>query len=49
MKAPEPIEIEEAEVERLIEQAQSMYIPVITQNQFLFLTGYAGDAIIRQR
>lgn len=26
----------------LIEQARSLYIPVITQNQFLFLTGYAG-------
>lgn len=33
----------------LIEQAQKMYIPVITQNQFLFLTGYAGEATAVRR
>jgi len=26
-----------------------MYIPVITQNQFLFLTGFAGDTTARER
>ena len=30
-------------------QAKSMYIPILTQNQFLFLTGYAGDALVRER
>lgn len=35
-----------AEAEQLrseIDQAQRMYIPVITQNQFLFLIGYSGE------
>jgi len=27
----------------LVDRATAMYIPVITQNQFLFLTGYVGD------
>ena len=31
-----------SQFQRLIEQAQGMYIPVITQNQFLFLTGLCG-------
>ena len=33
----------------LVERAQKMYIPVITQNQFLFLTGYTGDQVFTQR
>jgi tetrahydromethanopterin S-methyltransferase subunit B len=41
--------LELSEFRKLIDQAKSMYIPVITQNQFLFLTGYAGDALVRQR
>lgn len=41
--------LERTEFGRLIDQARSMYIPVITQNQFLFLTGYAGDGVIRER
>jgi uncharacterized coiled-coil protein SlyX len=35
---------ERAQFASMIEKARTMYIPVITQNQFLFLTGYAGDA-----
>ena len=34
---------------RLIDRARSMYIPVITQSQFLFLTGYAGEGTVRER
>ncbi|MGD8453068.1 MAG: hypothetical protein PVJ57_14715 [Phycisphaerae bacterium] len=41
--------LERTEFGRLIDQARSMYIPVITQNQFLFLTGYAGDGVTRER
>ncbi len=33
-----------ARFRNLVDQAGRMYIPVITQNQFLFLMGYAGDA-----
>jgi uncharacterized coiled-coil protein SlyX len=33
----------------LVDQANKMYIPVITQNQFLFLTGYTGDSGLAQR
>lgn len=32
--------------ERDIEQARTLYIPVITQSQFLFLTGYSGQGPI---
>ena len=39
--------LERSQFQRMIGDARSMYIPVITQNQFLFLTGYAGDAIPR--
>jgi TolA-binding protein len=35
--------LERSEFRKLIDEARSMYIPVITQNQFLFLTGYAGN------
>lgn len=38
-----------AEFAALIEQARTLNIPVITQSQLLFLTGYAGDTTIRQR
>jgi hypothetical protein len=30
-----------------IEQARTLYIPVITQSQFLFLTGYSGEGPIQ--
>ncbi len=36
-------ELERSRFRSLIERAQKMFIPVITQNQFLFLSGYAGD------
>lgn len=39
--------LERSEFQRLIEDARAMYIPVLTQNQFLFLTGYAGQTDIR--
>ncbi|MBU0617314.1 MAG: hypothetical protein KKI02_06340, partial [Planctomycetes bacterium] len=32
--------------ERDIEQARTLYIPIITQSQFLFLTGYSGQGPI---
>ncbi|MBU0641391.1 MAG: hypothetical protein KKB50_21230 [Planctomycetes bacterium] len=38
-------ELARSRFKALIDQARSMYIPVITQSQFLFLTGYAGDAV----
>jgi hypothetical protein len=41
--------LERSEFHKLIDDARSMYIPVITQNQFLFLTGYAGEGIVRER
>ncbi len=34
---------------QLLDRAASMYVPVITQNQFLFLTGYAGEGTIVRR
>lgn len=33
----------------LITRAQAIYVPVITQNQFLFLVGFAGETEIAQR
>lgn len=33
----------------IIERARSMYIPVINQHQFLFLTGYAGEPLVMRR
>ncbi len=42
-------ELERSQFRALIERAQKMFIPVITQNQFLFLTGYAGDSRVVQR
>jgi hypothetical protein len=41
--------LERSEFRKLIDEARSMYIPVITQNQFLFLTGYAGNTDIGSR
>lgn len=34
---------------QLLERAATMYIPIITQNQFLYLTGYAGDTTMVRR
>ena len=42
-------ELERSHFRALVERAQKMFIPVITQNQFLFLTGYAGDTTVVQR
>jgi len=42
-------ELERSRFRALVERAQKMFIPVITQNQFLYLTGYAGDATVTQR
>ena len=33
----------------LVQRAQSMFIPVITQNQFLFLMGYSGEGSLTLR
>lgn len=38
-----------AEYRDLISRAQGLYIPVVNQSQFLFLTGYAGEKSITQR
>lgn len=35
--------LEQSQFRALIDRARAMYIPVITQNQFLFLTGNAGE------
>lgn len=42
-------ELQRSAYRALVERAQKMFIPVITQNQFLFLTGYAGDTTIVRR
>lgn len=42
-------ELERSRYRALVERAQKMFIPVITQNQFLFLTGYAGDTTVTRR
>jgi hypothetical protein len=42
-------DLERSQFRALVERAQKMFIPVITQNQFLFLTGYAGDTTVVQR
>ena len=41
--------LELSEFRQIIDEARSMYIPVITQNQFLFLTGYVGSTDVRTR
>lgn len=35
--------IQNSDFRDLIKEARSMYVPVITQSQFLFLTGYSND------
>jgi hypothetical protein len=42
-------ELERSRFRAEIERAQKMFIPVVTQNQFLFLTGYAGETTVAQR
>lgn len=42
-------ELAGSEFAQLLGRAASMYIPVVTQNQFLFLTGYAGETVVAQR
>ncbi|MEW6249639.1 MAG: hypothetical protein AB1716_03250 [Planctomycetota bacterium] len=42
-------EIEAGRFGAVRSQAEKMGIPILTQNQFLFLTGYAGDAQIASR
>jgi hypothetical protein len=42
-------ELERGRFRALVERAQKMFIPVITQNQFLYLIGYAGDTTVAQR
>lgn len=42
-------QLEQGRFRELVGQAKSMYIPVITQNQFLFLTGYAGEGALARR
>jgi len=37
------------EYEQVVEKARTLNIPIITQNQFLFLTGYAGQEEIVRR
>lgn len=41
-------QIELSEYRDIVERAQKMFIPVITQNPFLFLTGYPGDGNLVQ-
>ena len=36
-------ELERSRFQALIKQAQSLWIPVVTQNQFLYLAGYTGS------
>jgi hypothetical protein len=42
-------ELERSRFRALVERAQKMFIPVITQNQFLYLIGYAGGTTVAQR
>ncbi len=42
-------ELERSKFKALVERAQKMFIPVITQNQFLYLTGFTGDAAVARR
>ncbi len=41
--------LEKSRFQALIEQARGLFIPVITQNAFLYLTGYAGEQSIAAR
>ncbi|NLF32704.1 MAG: hypothetical protein GX591_17665 [Planctomycetes bacterium] len=40
-------ELARSQFRELIERARAMYVPVITQSQFLFLTGYSADEFAR--
>ncbi|TWT44265.1 Ribonuclease Y [Phycisphaerae bacterium RAS1] len=42
-------ELERTQFAELVKRASSMFIPVITQNQFLYLTGYSGDTTLVSR
>jgi len=42
-------QLKQSKFRDLIDQANKMYIPVITQSQFLFLTGYSGESVVAQR
>jgi hypothetical protein len=42
-------ELEKSRFRAVVERAQKMFIPVITQNQFLYLIGYAGGTTVAQR
>ncbi len=42
-------QLERSAYRKLMDDARALYIPVITQNQFLFLMGYAGDVNLRPR
>ncbi len=42
-------ELERSQYRGEIERAQKMFVPVITQHQFLFLTGYAGGTAVVRR
>jgi hypothetical protein len=39
-------ELEKSRFRALVERAQKMFIPVVTQNQFLYLIGYAGSTTV---
>ncbi|MFO0837765.1 MAG: hypothetical protein U1D55_04505 [Phycisphaerae bacterium] len=41
--------LERSRFQALIQQARSLFIPVITQNAFLYLTGYSGERSIAAR
>jgi hypothetical protein len=41
--------LEQSKFHAVVERARSMFIPVITQNQFLFLTGYVGEEAFARR
>jgi len=42
-------ELEKGRFRALVERAQKMFIPVITQNQFLYLIGHAGSTTVAPR
>lgn len=41
--------LESSRYKSVIDRARSIFIPVITQDQFLFLTGYAGESAFTRR
>ena len=42
-------DLQRSQFRDLVERAQKMFIPVVTQNQFLYLTGYSGDTSVTRR